>query len=68
MLEVPTCWLEKVSTDEERARRGARGEIVNEAGFERPPPGAGLLTVSETVPLLPRLFAGNTAVKTVLET
>ena len=50
MLEVPTCWLEKVSADEERARRGARGEIVNEIAADVPPPGAGVNTVTGTDP------------------
>ena len=68
VLEVPTCWPAKVSTDEETERRGESGEIVNRTTLELPPPGAGLLTVSEPVPLLPRSLAGNAAVKIEGET
>ena len=66
MLEVPAAWFGKTIEDEEKESSGVSGSIVKLAGLELPPPGVGLLTVTEALPLCARSVAGTNAVNAVL--
>ena len=67
-LDVPTVWVGKVRAEDEKDMSGTRGLIVKRTVFEIPPPGDGLVTVIDAVPLVATLPAGTEAVNTVLAT
>jgi hypothetical protein len=64
-LEVPTFCFVKFSTSDENEMIGVGRTTVNFFAFESPPPGAGLLTVIDALPLLARSAAGTLLVSTV---
>jgi hypothetical protein len=54
--------------EEEKDDSGASGAIVKETVFDVPPPGDGLFTVNDAVPLVPKSVPGKTAFKIEFET
>jgi hypothetical protein len=64
-LTVPTSCVENVRAADENEISGVSGAIVKSAELDVPPPGAGVATVIDALPLFARLTAGTSVVSTV---
>ena len=62
IADTKALTLAEWGKEEENDKSGARGATVNLIALEVPPPGAGLWTVIDAVPLLARSAAGTVAV------